>query len=94
MLRGLRRGGLKCPADVSVTGYNDMPFAEHFSPPLTTLRIPLTEMGNQAACLRRGSSSGELPGLIAVHLFLELHSGLHAILADFLEHYLPYGVVQ
>jgi LacI family transcriptional regulator len=42
---------LKCPADVSVTGYNDMPFAEHFAPPLTTLRIPLTEMGNQAALL-------------------------------------------
>jgi LacI family transcriptional regulator len=34
-----------------VTGYNDMPFAAHFSPPLTTLRIPLTEMGNQAAQL-------------------------------------------
>jgi LacI family transcriptional regulator len=28
-----------------------MPFAEHFAPPLTTLRIPLTEMGNQAALL-------------------------------------------
>jgi LacI family transcriptional regulator len=47
----LGAAGLKCPADVSVTGYNDMPFAEHFAPPLTTLRIPLTEMGNQAALL-------------------------------------------
>ena len=47
----LEAAGLKCPADVSVTGYNDMPFAEHFAPPLTTLRIPLTEMGNQAALL-------------------------------------------
>src|SRR2546430_17224668 len=47
----LAAAGLKCPADVSVTGYNDMPFAEHFAPPLTTLRIPLTEMGNQAALL-------------------------------------------
>jgi LacI family transcriptional regulator len=47
----LGAAGLKCPADVSVTGYNDMPFAAHFAPPLTTLRIPLTEMGNQAAQL-------------------------------------------
>jgi LacI family transcriptional regulator len=45
----LGAAGLKCPADVSVTGYNDMPFAGHFAPPLTTLRVPLTEMGNQAA---------------------------------------------
>jgi LacI family transcriptional regulator len=47
----LGAAGINCPADVSVTGYNDMPFAAHFSPPLTTLRIPLTEMGNQAAQL-------------------------------------------
>ena len=47
----LAAAGLRCPADVSVTGYNDMPFAEYFAPPLTTLRIPLTEMGNQAALL-------------------------------------------
>jgi LacI family transcriptional regulator len=47
----LSAAGLKCPADVSVTGYNDMPFAAHFAPPLTTLRIPLTEMGHQAAQL-------------------------------------------
>ena len=47
----LGAAGLKCPADVSVTGYNDMPFAEHFAPPLTTLKIPLTKMGNQAALL-------------------------------------------
>jgi LacI family transcriptional regulator len=47
----LAAAGLKCPEDVSVTGYNDMPFAAHFAPPLTTLRIPLTEMGVQAAQL-------------------------------------------
>ena len=47
----LDAAGMRCPADVSVTGYNDMPFAEHFAPALTTLRIPLTEMGNQAALL-------------------------------------------
>lgn len=47
----LERAGVRCPTDVSVTGYNDMPFADHFAPPLTTLRIPLAEMGNQAALL-------------------------------------------
>jgi LacI family transcriptional regulator len=41
--------GLHCPRDVSVTGFNDMPFADKFDPPLTTVRIQHYEMGVQAA---------------------------------------------
>lgn len=45
----LADAGLSCPRDVSVTGFNDMPFADKFCPPLTTIRIPLYEMGQRAA---------------------------------------------
>ena len=31
--------GLSCPGDISVTGFNDMPFVDRLSPPLTTIRI-------------------------------------------------------
>lgn len=41
--------GLSCPRDVSVTGFNDMPFVDKLSPPLTTVRIQHYEMGVQAA---------------------------------------------
>jgi LacI family transcriptional regulator len=41
--------GLACPRDVSVTGFNDMPFADRFAPPLTTVRIPHRAMGTTAA---------------------------------------------
>jgi LacI family transcriptional regulator len=41
--------GLACPLDVSVTGFNDMPFVDKLSPPLTTVRIQHYEMGLQAA---------------------------------------------
>jgi len=41
--------GLNCPADISVTGFNDMPFMNRLSPPLTSLRIPHREIGDQAA---------------------------------------------
>jgi LacI family transcriptional regulator len=40
--------GLKCPEDVSVTGFNDMPFVDRLSPPLTTVRIPHYELGREA----------------------------------------------
>ncbi len=48
-LRSLRAHGISCPGDVSVTGFNDMPFAEDFNPGLTTVRIPQREIGTESA---------------------------------------------
>lgn len=45
----LAEHGRSCPADVSLVGFNDMPFADRFQPPLTTVRIPHYEMGAGAA---------------------------------------------
>jgi LacI family transcriptional regulator len=47
----LQAKGLSCPGDISVTGFNDMPFVDKLSPALTSLRIPHEELGNQAAQL-------------------------------------------
>ncbi|MGE5089190.1 MAG: LacI family DNA-binding transcriptional regulator [Candidatus Levyibacteriota bacterium] len=46
-----KRRGLACPRDISITGFNDMPFADRFDPPLTTVRIPHRAMGAEAARL-------------------------------------------
>ena len=48
---GILAWGKKCPDDISVTGFNDMPYVDRFDPPLTTLHIPLDELGVQAANL-------------------------------------------
>ncbi|MFC1795634.1 LacI family DNA-binding transcriptional regulator [Pseudomonadota bacterium] len=42
---------LSCPRDISITGFNDMPFMDRLSSPLTTLRIPHDEIGVRAARL-------------------------------------------
>jgi LacI family transcriptional regulator len=42
------REGLRVPQDVSIVGFHDAPFAAYLSPPLTTVRMPLEEMGRQA----------------------------------------------
>lgn len=47
----LRDRGLSCPDDISVTGFNDMPFVDRLSPPLTTVHIQHDELGVQAAKL-------------------------------------------
>lgn len=41
--------GIRCPEDIAVVGYNDMPFADRFSPPLTSVRIPHYEVGRAGA---------------------------------------------
>jgi LacI family transcriptional regulator len=59
LIRRLRANGLRCPEDVSVVGFNDMPFAEDFWPPLTTVHMPLREIGAEAArLLLRGIEVG------------------------------------
>ncbi len=47
----LHQRGLRCPDDISVTGFNDMPFVDRLSPPLTSLHIPHDELGVRAASL-------------------------------------------
>jgi LacI family transcriptional regulator len=45
VVSGLRDRGLAVPRDVSVTGFDDIQVAQDLSPALTTVRLPMTEMG-------------------------------------------------
>lgn len=45
----LRRHHVRCPEDISVTGFNDMPLADRLWPPLTTARVHHYDAGSEAA---------------------------------------------
>ena len=47
--QGAAEVGLQIGVDMSVVGYNDIPFASNLGPPLTTVRLPSYEMGVRAA---------------------------------------------
>jgi LacI family transcriptional regulator len=46
-----RRAGFGVPEDLSIVGFDDTPMASRIWPPLTTVRLPIREMGKAAAAL-------------------------------------------
>ena len=70
-LKALRELGLDVPRDVSVVGFGDFHLASLLQPTLTTVRLPLAELGEEAASLLHrqieGNSRQKTP-LLPTHL--------------------------
>ena len=56
-----RHMGIRCPRDLSIVGYNDMPFMDLVDPPLTTVRVPVGDIGSEAARLLLSLLRDEAP---------------------------------
>jgi LacI family transcriptional regulator len=48
-IQAIREAGRRVPDDVAVVGFDDIPYASHTEPPLTTVHQPMREMGEAAA---------------------------------------------
>ncbi|HET6857696.1 MAG TPA: LacI family DNA-binding transcriptional regulator [Streptomyces sp.] len=62
----LRDRGLRIPADMSVAGFDDLPFAVDAVPALTTVRLPLYEAGARAGRLAMGRETAPPGGIASV----------------------------
>ncbi|HUF77803.1 MAG TPA: substrate-binding domain-containing protein, partial [Thermoanaerobaculia bacterium] len=47
-LAGLRSRGLEVPEDLSLIGFDDVPNARYLTPALSTIRVPIAEVGSRA----------------------------------------------
>ena len=47
-LRALDRAGVAVPSDLAVVGFDDIPTAEYVSPALSTVRVPMRDLGHRA----------------------------------------------
>jgi LacI family transcriptional regulator len=48
LMSALMERGIAVPREVSVVGFDDIPFARYVVPPLTTASVPVTELGRHA----------------------------------------------
>ncbi len=58
-LRALRESGIRVPDQISVVGFDDIPFAAYLDPPLTTVQQDLHALGREAARLLLGARQEE-----------------------------------
>jgi len=65
IMRALQERGRRVPADVSVVGFDDVPEAAYFLPPLTTIRADFDEVARLTLAMLLGQITGrETDGLI------------------------------
>ncbi|NLF04567.1 MAG: LacI family transcriptional regulator [Actinomycetales bacterium] len=62
LVHGLDELGVAVPDDVSVTGFDDIPFARYNSPSITTASVPHEELGVQAWDRMAALVAGKEPG--------------------------------
>jgi LacI family transcriptional regulator len=77
-LSALSRRGIAVPEALSVASFNDNDFAAYLHPPLTTVRVPIREMGNEAALFLIASMDGKsplAPSLLPVELIVRGSTG-------------------
>ncbi len=75
--RALREMGIAVPDDVSVVGFDNLPFSELLSPPLTTVHAPRMELGQTAASMLLRLLDGErvdMPRVVLPTKFVERQS--------------------
>ncbi len=64
----IRERGLRIPEDISLVGVDDIEISQHFNPPLTTVRQPVSEMARTGIEMLLQLIRGEAPAELHVTL--------------------------
>ncbi len=72
VIRALTERGLRVPEDISIVGFDDVPEAGFYLPPLTTVRQDFGELGRRALRTLVDRMSGAIPGGRRVRVAPEL----------------------
>jgi len=72
LMHAIREAGLRVPQDVSIIGFDDVPEAAHFWPPLTTVRQDFPELGRRCIALLLAEINGQPSSVVSRSLQPEL----------------------
>jgi DNA-binding LacI/PurR family transcriptional regulator len=59
LIHAFRDAGLDVPGDISVVGFDDVPDAAHYWPPLTTVRQDFAEIGRRSVAMLLAELNGQ-----------------------------------
>ncbi len=57
-LSALREDGVAVPGEIAVAGFDDIPIARYVSPPLSSVHVPIAQLGERAMDLLLGAIAG------------------------------------
>ena len=78
LMHAIRDEGLDVPHDISIVGFDDIPEAAHFWPPLTTVRQDFAELGRRCVDILLGPADGDhesAPATIMPELIVRSSTG-------------------
>ena len=58
----IRKKGLRVPKDISLVGFDDLPFARYMDPPLTTVNLPIADLAREAGEMLVNILNNKKPG--------------------------------
>jgi DNA-binding LacI/PurR family transcriptional regulator len=58
LIHGFAERGIRVPEDISIVGFDDLPEAKHFLPPLTTVRQDFRALGERSVAVLRAELEG------------------------------------
>jgi LacI family transcriptional regulator len=64
--KAAQRMGISIPVELSVVGYDDSPLASQLWPAMTTIRLPVRDVGRQAASLLLAQDTGQVAVMASV----------------------------
>lgn len=60
-MAAVRERGLRIPQDISLVGFDNVPFSRYVDPGLTTIQLPVVELARRASEMVVGMIRGEPP---------------------------------
>lgn len=74
-LSGFRDAGVDVPGKMALVGFDDIPIARFLDPPLTTVKVPIAELGRRGLQILLGTHASQPPARLETSLVVRRSCG-------------------